>query len=56
VRAEVAKLARQQGIDTVDLGEPAAMSDDDEAYERDALAFNNGRMSGADFLRKWGRR
>ena len=55
VRQEVARLAQRQGFDRVDLGEPAAPLDDDDAFERDSYAFNNGRMPAAEFLRKWGR-
>lgn len=55
VKAQVAQLLAKQGIDTVDLGGPQRSSDDSEdAWERDRDAFNNGRMSSAAYLRKWG--
>ena len=53
VRQELAKLTKQTGLDAVDMGEPDAASDDD-AWERDAAAFNSGRMSAAEYSRKWG--
>ena len=54
VRQELAKLTKQTGLDTVDMGEPDAVSDDD-AWERDAAAFNSGRMTAAEYTRKWGK-
>ena len=56
VRKEVARLAAAQGLDTVDLGEPAGTSDSDDAWERDLAAFQTGRMSPAEYTRRWGRK
>ena len=55
VRKELARITAAQGYDKVDLGEPAGNTDDDDAWERDTSAFNNGRMSAADYNRKWGK-
>lgn len=56
VRKEVARLAAAQGLDTVDLGEPAGATDSNDAWERDLAAFQSGRMSPAEYTRRWGRK
>jgi hypothetical protein len=56
VRKEVARLAQAQGLDTVDLGEPAGAAATDDAWERDLAAFQAGRMSPAEYTRRWGRK
>lgn len=55
VRKEVARLAAEQGLDTVDLSEPdRATGDSMDAWERDTALFNAGRMPAATYLKKWG--
>jgi hypothetical protein len=56
VRKEVARMAKAQGLDMVDLGEPAGASETDDAWERDLAAFQAGRMSPAAYTRRWGRK
>jgi hypothetical protein len=56
VRKELAALLASQGFDTVDLGEPAGASSNEDAWERDLTAFQSGTMSPAAYTKKWGRK
>jgi hypothetical protein len=54
VKQEVARLARAQGLDTVDVGTPQGDVDDAAAFERDVQLAQAGRISADAFTKRWG--
>jgi len=53
VKAELAKVLQQQGLNTVDVGTPQGDTNAEDAWDRDWAAVKAGRMSKAAFLQKW---
>lgn len=53
VKAELAKVLQQQGLNTVDVGTPQGDTNTEDAWDRDWAAVKAGRMSKAAFLQKW---
>jgi len=56
VQQELAKLAQEQGFNYHVAEEPTGAVDGDASWARDKLALQQGRMSGQEFTRRYGKK